>query len=316
VSRQRRRVCWKRPDHGQERPELECDTHGLPALEERRDAEIKHKQCIWHATVPLVYYRVVATAGARDAILMAAGQAFADDPSLTMAELAAATGVSLRQLYRHFGSREAILKELDLEPPPGARERILESSLDLLGRVSLAELSMDELAVLADVSRATLYRIFPGKSALFRELIATYSPWESLARVLEESLNSADRSPRQVIPQIAHALADGLAGRTGVLLRMVFEMSRGEPDTAEGVQRSMLRGLPDLIQYLSQQMAAGNLRSIHPVIALQLLAGPLVAHELTLPLAALVGFRDSREAVVDQVVDFWLRAMAPAASAP
>ena len=173
---------------------------------------------------------------------------------------------------------------------------------------------MDELAASADVSRATLYRIVPGKSALFRELIATYSPWESIARVLEESLDSADTSPRQVIPRVASALADALSGRTGVLLRMVFEMARGEPDTAQGVQRSMLHGFPDLIQYLSQQMAAGHLRPVHPVIALQLLAGPLVAHALTRPLAALVGFQASREAVVDQAVEFWLRAMAPEAS--
>jgi AcrR family transcriptional regulator len=89
---------------------------------------------------------------------------------------------------------------------------------------------MDELAATAQVSRATLYRIFPGKSALFRELIATYSLWESIARVLEECLQLPDTSHRRV---------------------------------------------------------------------------------LTRPLAALVGLHDSREAVVDQVVDFWLRAMAP-----
>jgi AcrR family transcriptional regulator len=256
----------------------------------------------------------MTAATARKRILAAAERAFADDPSLTMAELAAATGVSLRQLYRHFASREALLRELDLEAPPAARERILEAARNLLGRVSLAELSMDELAASAGVSRATLYRIFPGKPALFRELIATYSPWESIARVLEECRESPDMSPRQVIPRVARALADALSGRTGVLLRMVVEMSRGEPDTEEGVQRSMLRGLPDLIQYLSQQMAAGHLRSVHPVIAVQLLAGPLVAHELTRPLASLVGFQDTREAVVDQVVDFWLRAMTPAGS--
>lgn len=170
---------------------------------------------------------------------------------------------------------------------------------------------MDELASLADVSRATLYRIFPGKSALFRELIATYSPWESIARVLDESLQSEDTQPRDVIPKVAQALADALSGRTGVLLRRVFEMSRGQPGTAEGVQRSMLRGLPDLIQYLSQQMAAGQLRTVHPVLALQLLAGPLVAHELTRPLAALVGFDWSRETVAEQVAVLWLAAMSP-----
>src|SRR5207302_9717490 len=133
----------------------------------------------------LVYYRAVPTVVSRDNVLTAARSAFASDQSLTMSELASATGVSLRQLYRLFGSRESLLKELDRDPPPGARERILEAALELLGRSSLADLSMDELAAAADVSRATLYRIFPGKSALFRELIATYSPWESIARVLE-----------------------------------------------------------------------------------------------------------------------------------
>jgi AcrR family transcriptional regulator len=247
-------------------------------------------------------------------VLSAAGKAFAADPSLTMAELASTTGVSLRQLYRLFGSRDALLKELDREPAPGSRERILEAALDLLAHSSLADLSMDELAERADVSRATLYRTFPGKSALFRELIATYSPWESIALVLDAAQCADDSTPIVVLPKVARALAEALAGRTGVLLRMVLEMSRGAPDTGEGVQRSMLRGLPDLIQYLTEQMAAGQLRHVHPVLALQLLAGPLVAHELTRSLAELVGLRASREAVVGQVVEFWLRAMAPEAS--
>jgi len=40
---------------------------------------------------------------------------------------------------------------------------------------------MDELAEASSVSRATLYRLFPGKSALFREVIQTFSPWEAVA---------------------------------------------------------------------------------------------------------------------------------------
>jgi AcrR family transcriptional regulator len=270
----------------------------------------------WHETVHLVYYRAVPTAASREDVLAAARGAFAGDQSLTMSDLASATGVSLRQLYRLFGSRESLLKELDRDPTPGARERILAAALELLGRSSLADLSMDELAATAEVSRATLYRIFPGKSALFRELIATYSPWESIARVLEECRTSADNSPRVVIPQVARALTEALSGRSGVLLRMVLEMSRGAPDTSEGIHRSMLRGLPDLIQYLTEQMAAGRMRKSHPVLALQMLAGPIVAHELTRPLAALVGFDAPREQIVDQIVDMWLRAMAPDEDAP
>src|SRR5262249_37478759 len=64
-----------------------------------------------------------------------------------------------------------------------------------------------------------------------------------------------------------------------------------------------------LLRYLSERMAAGRLRQMHPVLAVQLLAGLILTHELTLPLAALVGFTATREQVVAQVADAWLRTM-------
>jgi AcrR family transcriptional regulator len=262
----------------------------------------------WHETRHLVYYRDVPSTGSSAAILERARKAFDLDRAPTMVELAAAAGVSMRQLYRLFGSRENLLRALDQDLPPGARERVLEAAFELLGQSGLADLSMDELAARADVSRATLYRLFPGKAALFRELIEAYSPWEPIARVLDQSENS---TPEHVMPRVAQALAEALTDRSAVLLRMVFEMSRGDPDATEGVQRSMQRGLPDLIRYLSEQIAAGRLRQLHPVLAVQLLAGPIVTYELTRPLAALVEYTPSREQLVSQVVAAWLRAMAP-----
>jgi AcrR family transcriptional regulator len=242
-------------------------------------------------------------------VLAGARRALERHSSPSMLELAAAAGVSMRKLYRLFGSRDNLLRELDQELPSGARERIIEAAFELLGRSGLADLSMDEVAARADVSRATLYRLFPGKPALFRELIAAYSPWEPIARVLEES--GADAPPSDLIPRIAQALAAALADRSAVLLRIVLEMSRGDSDTAEGVQRSMQRGLPDLVRYLTGQMTAGRLRQMHPVMAVQLLAGPIVTHEMARPLAALVGFTATREAVAALVADAWLRAMLP-----
>ena len=69
----------------------------------------------------------------------------------------------------------------------------------MVGADSLAALSMDELAVRAGVSRATLYRLFPGKPALFTSLLRTYSPLEPVS-----SLVSAmrDQTPDVVMPEI------------------------------------------------------------------------------------------------------------------
>ena len=45
---------------------------------------------------------------------------------------------------------------------------------------------MDELARAADVSRGTLYRLFPGKAALMEGLLQEYSPFEPVQRILRE----------------------------------------------------------------------------------------------------------------------------------
>jgi hypothetical protein len=107
-------------------------------------------------------------------------------------------------------------------------------------------------------------------------------------------------------------MAEAMAGRTWLLLRLLSELTNGGPDTAEGIQLGLARGLPDVIRYLSGQMQAGRLRTMDPLVALQLLAGPIVADQLTRPLAeSLVGFGTPLADFVDQIVGAWLRAMAP-----
>lgn len=248
-------------------------------------------------------------AQSRKGAVAAATKVLSRDPSASMEDVATAAGVSVRTLFRWFGSREELLASLHLEQTsPSQQQRIVAAALDLFRRGGLAELSMDDVARAARVSRATLYRVFPGKPALFRALIETYSPWEAIADVLAADGNE---SPTEVMPRIARALAGALDGRTSALLRMVFEMIKGEPDAADGIRRSLSRGLPDVIQYLGGEMKAGRLRRMHPVLAIQLLAGPIFVHIATKPLAKTLGFEPSTDAVVKEVVDAWLRAMAP-----
>jgi AcrR family transcriptional regulator len=253
----------------------------------------------------------MASTKSRDGVLAAARRACSNNEQPTMEQLAATAGVATRTLYRLFGSRQALLREAGCTEQPTARQRVLDAALDQVGRRALAELSMDELATTAGVSRATLYRLFPGKSALFGELIRAFSPWEPVADVVDAM---AEGRPEEVMPAVAQAIADALHGRVGVLLRVVFELRQGDPDTAEGMRESMARGLPNLIAYLTKQMQEGNLRPMNPVLAIQLLAGPIVVHQLTLPLAAAFTDIETPESdILDEIVQAWLRAMSPEA---
>jgi AcrR family transcriptional regulator len=236
---------------------------------------------------------------------------------LSMDELAAAAGVSRATLYRLFGSHQHLLHQLGLAPPPSVRSRILDTALELVGRHGLAELSMDELAAAAGVSRATLYRLFPGKEALFAAVVQRFSPFEPIAAVLEAA---GDRPPAEVIPAVAHAMAAAMDGHMGLLLQLLFEFARDRHlddghRTNEGRVQGM-RTLPLVSGYLAGQMAAGRLRRMDPDLAFQALAGPIVMHLLWRPTAAsgVDGppvVRAPVEEVVDELVGVWLRAMAP-----
>jgi AcrR family transcriptional regulator len=258
------------------------------------------------------------------AALAAAGQARQEQgrdglAGLSMEELAAAAGISRATLYRLFGSQQNLLQELGVEPPPMVRSRVLDTALDLVGRHGLAELSMDELAATAGVSRATLYRLFPGKTALFAELVRRFSPFEPIAAVLQ---TMGDRPPAEVIPAVAHAMATAMEGRIGLLLQLLFEVSRGDPGSHAGADfqdgaASAMRTLPLVAGYLAEQMAAGRLRRTDPVLAVQALTGPIVMHLLMRAPAESQSGGPGRGValplgeVVDQLAGSWLRAMTP-----
>src|SRR5919197_1086123 len=157
--------------------------------------------------------------------------------------------------------------------PTISRERILAVlTATTRARHGLAELSMDELAAAAGVSRATLYRLVPGKEALFAALVRSFSPFEPVAAVLEAT---GDRPPAEVIPAVAHAMATAMDG----------QMAAGRLRRMEPVLAFEALAGPIVMHLLWRAPAASRVDG--PLAR----AGPL-------------------QEVVDGLVGVWLRAMA------
>jgi AcrR family transcriptional regulator len=230
-----------------------------------------------------------------------------------VAELAGAAGVSRASFYRAFESREALLEALDLEPEPGASQRVLEAALKLVGAHGLTNLSMDDLATEAGVSRATLYRLFPGKAALFTSLLHEYSPLDPVSQLLE---TRRAEPPEVLMPEIAVTVYRVFYGagesRLGILRALFFEISTLAPETADAAQ-DLIRALVGAVAvYVMEHMQAGRLRQMHPVLALQSFVGPIFFHLMTRPMAErLLGFDIEGERAVTTLAENWLRAMAP-----
>jgi len=230
----------------------------------------------------------------------------------TVADFASAAGVSRASFYRHFRSREALLEALEVAPEPGARERILAAAVEVVGAQGLNAMSMDELADRAEVSRATVYRVFPGKSALLGGLIQAYSPLEPVSRLLAAK---HDEPPSVLMPELARTAYRSVfaAGedRTGLVRALVFEVSSLRPETEEMAGETITKMVGLLVVYLVEQMAEGRLRRMHPLLALQSFVGPILFHIMTRPFAEKVLQLDIEgEAAVTELAEAWLRAMA------
>ena len=230
-----------------------------------------------------------------------------------MAQLAAAAGVSRATFYRAFETREALLEALDLQPKPGARERVLDVALKLVGAHGLTALSMDDLATHAGVSRATLYRLFPGKPALFTSLVHEYSPMDPVNQLLN---TRRGEPPEVLMPEIARTVYRTFYGdgesRVGILRAIFFEISSLAPDAVEAAQDALRSVVGSLAIYLMEHMQAGHLRPMHPVLALQSFVGPVMFHLLTRSLAErMLGLHIDGEQAVTELAENWLRAMTP-----
>jgi AcrR family transcriptional regulator len=230
----------------------------------------------------------------------------------TVADFASAAGISRASFYRHFKSREALLDALAVAPEPDAHERILAAAVEMVGAQGLSALSMDELADRAEISRATLYRVFPGKAALLGGLIASYSPLEPVTRVLTARRHEP---PAVLMPELARTAYRAVYGdgenRAGLVRALFFEVSGLGPETEEAATGAISDVVGLLVAYLMTQMMEGRLRRMHPLLALQAFIGPILFHILTRPIAERVLRLDIEgEAAVTELAETWLRAMA------
>ena len=249
--------------------------------------------------------------GAREKILDRGRVVLAMGGRPTVDDFAAAAGVSRATFYRSFRSRAKLLEALRRQPEPDSRDRILQAALDLVGASGLSALSMDELAVRAGVSRATLYRVFPGKAALFTALVYTYSPLEPVIEVLARHEHEA---PSVVIPEVARTIYRTIyrrgENRTGLLRALFFEVSRLAPETDEAARHVITKVVGAMTRYLVTQMSDGRLRTMHPLLALQSLMGPIFFHVMTRQAAEQVlGQEIDGEEAMTELAQTWLRGM-------
>jgi AcrR family transcriptional regulator len=144
-------------------------------------------------------------------------------------------------------------------PSPSVQERVLEGTLVCIGRYGIARTTVDDVAQASGVSRATIYRHFPGGR---EQLVADTVAWETgrfFTRLGQAVADAAD---------LCHLLEDALAfARQALAEHAVFQrVVQMEPERLLPLLTvDLLRILPVisgfLEPYLERERAAGRLRA-------------------------------------------------------
>jgi AcrR family transcriptional regulator len=248
----------------------------------------------------------------RERIMNEAARLLSRDRQSSIDDIATAAGVSRTTFYRAFPSRAELLHALEVQPEPDTRQRVLDASIRMLRNHTLNDLSMDELAAEAGVSRANLYRLFPGKSALFHAMLVAYSPFEPVMAVFARA---GDRPPEEVIPEIVLTAYRTVAGRSGIVRTLLLEVTSMTPELTQAFAETGLRAFGAFAQYLAGQMAAGRLRKMHPMLAVQSLVGGVMFHMLAAPVMSQATVDvPAGDEVALQFANVWLRGMRPEAA--
>lgn len=220
------------------------------------------------------------------AVMAAARQLFSEKgyDGTTMDEIARAAGVSKATLYRHVPSKEALrdllaphLPHADLESRD-ARSRILEATMELIGRQGFVRTSLDEIAAVAGVSKGAIYWHFKGKDEILATILADYSPFSGILAVLGD----ADvLSFEEVVRRIYRAYLDFVEERAD-FFRAMFAEIQVNPELGAIFQRNAFGPLfAALDTYLTREETRQQLVSAPTMLILQALMGPLVMHVLT-----------------------------------
>lgn len=185
--------------------------------------------------------------------------------------------------------------------------RLVEAAVQLFSRQGFKGTSTRDIAQLAGVNEATLFRYFAKKADLFRAAAESRLNRVKFGRELQNGL-AKDLDPDVVVPMLTAFMVENLSEHPEVM-RLLY-VARFELPGSDRVFREHLGPIFDAVHaYFSRCAAKGLIRDLDPTIATLGLAGAVGAHlnlhELFTEKRAP---RDAREAA-PVYAQFWLNGL-------
>lgn len=198
-------------------------------------------------------------------------------------EIARHAGLSRATLYRRIGSRRALLDAIgasgiDAASRSDVRDRATSAAANLIESGGLAELTLENVANLADCSIRALHSQLGGRNGLLAAVFERYSPLPRIERVLDDQPATLETGVRAIY----RTILDTFFTRPGLLTALLADVAaRPDGPTAQNVRNTYLpRVMSVLVPWLTQFIQSGEIRPMPTPTLLTFLVGPVGAHVL------------------------------------
>lgn len=197
--------------------------------------------------------------------------------------------------------------------PENRRPQLLQAALEVFGERGLANARLQDIAERAGVSKGTVYLYFPSKEALFRDMIR-----QTAIDAIERGEQAPDLGspPEQLATFIRRYWEFVRSPAFSTIHRLVLAELHQFPDLATFYANDVVaRGLRILAAIIRRGIDSGDFRDTDPAVAARMLVALTVMNGIWrdertgVPLLA----GKSDEEVHDEVAQFYLHAIAPAA---
>jgi AcrR family transcriptional regulator len=197
-----------------------------------------------------------------------------------------------------------------------ARERILAAAAETFQSLGYARTTTQAVAERAGVAEVTLFRHFGDKQKLFLAAIQQVGGGPEIAKVAAQLIGEPETDLRLIAD---HILTFFFTQQEAI--RMLLFESTHFPEMQEALAQNPRGMLHLLMQYFTQQIAAGTLRPVMPGAAAQMFVSMLFGYAIAIaPIQDLLPTQVPRAAMTAHFVELFLRgtavSLSPAAEQP
>ena len=189
-------------------------------------------------------------------------------------------------------------------------ERLVEAAVQLFSRQGYSGTSTREVALVADVNEASLFRHFT-KEDLFWAALQSRLEQVRLRKELQDGLSRVDK-PERVVPLILEFLVYTAVCQVELIRLLNVGLLELRPGTERLYRKYFAPVSCAIYDYLAQCSKNGSMRGIDPSITTIAFVATVLAHQGMYPLLAnaVAPYANAEEAV-SAYSNFWLSLLLP-----